>query len=355
MGNIKGDPAYDPFPKSGLVKQYEPFIRDYVHDFCKRYPGLNRQRVLFRAVEIALAAEKAFKPALGHSFATYAGHRLKELHRLHDEDEAANSSPIHYADGELERDRAEERGEEVELDFSGGNNGARLTFDLQWYLLHLCSDIVNWIGWRAESPTLKSRHRVAAGVQLRGGDNAPAVHQRISADLPEVVREQPVGATLKGWIRAIFDHNIRRQREADDEAEKRVAGDHSPTFLEAVRNAVDIRFAGARRPPRYLQKRTPHASLDASMDDKSEGGNDAPQSLHDIVGGGTDAGNRLDDLHDKAQAILPRLKGNERLVFEALLTGDPTTTQRDIARATGLTEGTISKTLRRIAVKARQK
>ncbi len=350
MGNIKGDPAYDPFPKSGLVKQYEPFIRNYVHDFCKRYPGLNRQRVLFRAVEIALAAEKAFKPALGHSFATYAGHRLKELHRLHDEDETANSSPIHYADGELERDRAEERGDEVELDFSGGNNGARLTFDHQWYLFTLLSDVVNWIN---EQPTLKSRHRVAAGVQLRGSDNAPAVHQRISADLPEVIRQQPVGATLRGWIRALFDHLICRQREADDEAQKRLAGDYSPTFLEAVRNAVDIRFPGARRPPKYLPKRTPHASLDAPIDDNGEGGNDAPQSLHDIVGGGP--GNRLDDLHDKAQALLPRLKGNERLVFEALLIGDPTTTQRDLAKALGLTEGTISKTLRRIAVKACQK
>jgi hypothetical protein len=27
VGNIKNDKAYDPFPKSGLVKKYAPFIR----------------------------------------------------------------------------------------------------------------------------------------------------------------------------------------------------------------------------------------------------------------------------------------------------------------------------------------
>ena len=31
-GNIQDDPAYDPFPKSGLVKQYEQFIRDEADD-----------------------------------------------------------------------------------------------------------------------------------------------------------------------------------------------------------------------------------------------------------------------------------------------------------------------------------
>ena len=38
MGNIKDDPAYDPFPKTGLVKQFEPYIRNVVREFAKRYP-----------------------------------------------------------------------------------------------------------------------------------------------------------------------------------------------------------------------------------------------------------------------------------------------------------------------------
>ena len=36
VGNIRAEEAYDPFPKTGLVKQYEPFIRDYVRKFRKR-------------------------------------------------------------------------------------------------------------------------------------------------------------------------------------------------------------------------------------------------------------------------------------------------------------------------------
>jgi hypothetical protein len=37
-GNIKAEMAYDPFPKSGLVKQYEPLIRKRASEFCERYP-----------------------------------------------------------------------------------------------------------------------------------------------------------------------------------------------------------------------------------------------------------------------------------------------------------------------------
>jgi len=41
-GNIKAESAYDPFPRSGLVKQFEPFIRKEVGKFCKLYPKLRR-------------------------------------------------------------------------------------------------------------------------------------------------------------------------------------------------------------------------------------------------------------------------------------------------------------------------
>jgi hypothetical protein len=78
---------------------------------------------------------------------------------------------------------------------------------------------------------------------------------------------------------------------------------------------------------------------------------DGPMTLKDIITDGPDTGG-VDPFRDRADALLPRLKGNERVVFEALLTGSPTTTQRDIAEATGLTEGAVSKILRRIATKA---
>ena len=39
-GNIQAEGVYDPFPRSGLVKQYERFIRKHVREFCAGYPGL---------------------------------------------------------------------------------------------------------------------------------------------------------------------------------------------------------------------------------------------------------------------------------------------------------------------------
>jgi hypothetical protein len=336
-GNIKAEQIYDPFPKSGLVKQYQPFILRGVTKFCRQYPGLSRQEVLFRAVELSLAAEKAFKPELGYDFSTLLRHRLKELHRLHDEEERGNSSPVHYAKGELEQDRAEERGEEVELDFSGGGNATRLTFDLQWCLATVFQTFIDESEIRTykrlvagvieectnysrphaipilefaagETPRPWARHRLAAGVQLGGNDNAAATHARISANLPELLRQQPVGEILKGWAKAFIDHLIRRQREADDEAEKRLAGDYSPTFLEADRNAVDLRFPGARRPPKYLKKRVPLASLDAPMDKTGEDGS-APRSLHEVVGDSNDP-----DL-EKQVDTLRQLSARERSAY----------------------------------------
>ena len=42
-------------------------------------------------------------------------------------------------------------------------------------------------------------------------------------------------------------------------------------------------------------------------------------------------------------------------VLKALLTGDPMTTQRDLAKSTGLTPGAVTKILHRITTKAAQK
>ena len=80
-GNIKAETTYDPFPKSGLVRQYEPFIRKRVGEFCKRYPGLQRDGVLFEAIRIAQKAEKKFKPELGNDFSTFLEPYLKGLNR----------------------------------------------------------------------------------------------------------------------------------------------------------------------------------------------------------------------------------------------------------------------------------
>jgi hypothetical protein len=280
-GNIKDD-VVDPFPKTGLVKQFEPYIRGVVGEFAKRYPRVRHQDFLFRAVELALAAEKTFKPELGNSFATHLcgfarDGRLKELHRLYDKLKQDDGVEIYRTAEDLAHEQSEEEGEPTDpVNFAGGGNGIRLIFDLQWWET-LVSDIVNYI------PPLWStlRHRLKLGLQLRQSDNAPAVQERISADLPLVIRQQPRGPILLGWIRAVIDHLIRRQREADNEAEKRPAGDYSPTFLEAARNAADVKFYKGRKPPRFLPKYMPMARLDDAYGHNNGGDND--RLLHEVI------------------------------------------------------------------------
>jgi len=87
-GNVAAAAAYDPFPKSGLVKQYEPFIRKHVREFCAGYPGLQYETALCWAVERAIAAEKKFKPTLGNDFSTFLRPYLKRLHRLAERDQS---------------------------------------------------------------------------------------------------------------------------------------------------------------------------------------------------------------------------------------------------------------------------
>jgi hypothetical protein len=86
-------------------------------------------------------------------------------------------------------------------------------------------------------------------------------------------------------------------------------------------------------------------SLDAPIVSNGADGPGDPMTLKDVIAAPDTGGV---DLKGRAEALLPRLKGNERAVFEALLTGGPTTTQRDIANATGLTPGAVSKILDRI-------
>ena len=81
--------------------------------------------------------------------------------------------------------------------------------------------------------------------------------------------------------RAVIDHFVRRQREADDEAEKRQRGDHSPTFLEAERNVVDLKFYKGRQPPRFLPKWQPMARLDDAYSHQDEDSEKA--TLHDVT------------------------------------------------------------------------
>src|SRR5262249_39087892 len=93
-GNIKAEEAYDPFPKTGLIKQFEPAIRKEVREYHKIYPRLRYEELLIEAVKIAVNCEKRFDPKLGNSFWTLLVWHLKGLHRFAQRDFSCWQAPV---------------------------------------------------------------------------------------------------------------------------------------------------------------------------------------------------------------------------------------------------------------------
>jgi len=81
-GNVAALDEYDPFPKSGLVKQYEPFIRGWVTAFCKRYPRVRRLDALIEAVRISVELEPKFDTKRAKDFSTALRYHLRGLKRI---------------------------------------------------------------------------------------------------------------------------------------------------------------------------------------------------------------------------------------------------------------------------------
>jgi len=109
-GNIEAKEAYDPFPKSGRVKEYEPFIRKWVTTrFCRRYPDVNPQEALCEAVKLAIEFEPKFKPESGCDFSTPLRHRLKGLKRiLVDKEQKHSHRTVHATDAEVSEELAKQ-------------------------------------------------------------------------------------------------------------------------------------------------------------------------------------------------------------------------------------------------------
>jgi hypothetical protein len=122
MGNIKDDPAYDPFPKSGLIKDYEPLIRDKVAQFCKRYPRANRDHVFSEAVLLAHKALQRFDLDRGYKFGTLLILYLRGLPKMFEEETGWG-----HGDPSLELEQQELSPTAI---FPAGANCTRLTVDL---------------------------------------------------------------------------------------------------------------------------------------------------------------------------------------------------------------------------------
>jgi len=345
------------YPKSGLVADHTAFIQKQASGIARRY-GLDPIEVESRAIAIAVAAERDYSPSFG-SFKTYLLVRFKELHRVYRETHLLVPTGITKADIKAE---LEARGEQVDIKFRG--RGPRLVIDKQWQRVwDFTSELFNEISRRAETQIKNFRRliyarvvkRIVVGIQLRASERAAAVarslHDRIAAHVIPLAQlfEHREPTTFRGWMRACLDHFIRRYREADQEA---INADYKPVFLEADRATVEARLARPRRMERPLSTHVRPVSLDKPITTVNADGPNDPMTLKDVIADTGHGGGGVDTLKDKADALLPRLKRNERAVFEALLTGDPMTTQRDLAKATGLTEGAVNKILRGIATKA---
>ena len=227
-GNIEAKSYYDPFPKSGLVRQYERFIRKHVSEFCERYGRLKYDDALCWAVEIALKAEKAFNPELGFDFSTPLRHHLKGLHRLAERE--IISTPVLGA-----QRRKQEEAKAAKLPggrFFPGANGTRVTVDYN------------------------KRRRSVARVQLASAasDRVQPIWSRAAPDV-EFLLDRDLDLSIgRAYIRAVLDHHERRQ----DENESGVI--HSE--VRARTGGVDIAHSKRRQPPRFEPDRVPTASLD---------------------------------------------------------------------------------------------
>jgi hypothetical protein len=358
------------YPKSGLVAEHKAFIKMQAARMARRY-AIDPVEVESRAIAIAVAAENSYSPDLG-LFENYLAVRFKELHRVYSETHLLVPTGITRAD--IKAEKAEAAGEKVDIDFPGpypaNFPGPRLIIDRQWHRVwDFTSDLFNdiapgaWDGpiertdrrapWRKGTAqnilnfgkiVARDVKRIVVGIQLKLTDSVVSLHARIATHVIPLAKLFDGHKQWRGWTRASLDHFIRRYREADQEAAN---ADYQPVFLEADRATVEVKLARPRRMERPLSTHVRPVSLDAPIVSSGADGPGDPMTLKDVITAGPDTGGV--DLKGKAEALLPRLKGNERAVFEALLTGGPTTTQRDIADATGLTPGAVSKILGRIA------
>ena len=182
-GNIEQIVGYNPFPKTGVVKEAESDIRDEVAAYHRLYSHLSYDDLLFEAVRLAHRAAELFKPDRGAKFSTFVRHHLKVLHRFaQNELEQLPEPPSYYS---AERREAAEIGEEPEpprpFTFRGGGNGARISIDKQW-ISGIQGSFIRF-----------QRHRIRFGVQLTSSDedHARDVAQRISDGLPALLANKP--------------------------------------------------------------------------------------------------------------------------------------------------------------------
>ena len=224
-GNIESLDGPDPFPKTGLTKQYEPFIRQWVGEFCANKPGAIYEEVLSDAVRLSVEAEGKFKPELGYDFSTYLRKRLLRLNRLFWDDRQQIKIPRPTKEeremdaGAEAKRQAEEAGEPIQPIVYRGGNGSRCTIDRQW----------------TTNGSYNCRHRVVIGLQLRSRDERHArdAIEKLSGTLDKLLDDRPLSA-IRGDIQ------------------------------QAIGIDADIQFYKGRKPPNF--HKWPSAVVTVSFD-----------------------------------------------------------------------------------------
>jgi hypothetical protein len=248
-GNIeKNDPYYDPFPKTGPIKDYEPLIRDRVVKFCKLYPHARPANVLNEAVLLAQKALDKFDPARGWKFGTLLILYLRGLPKMFEEERGWSHSDPSLELGEQEPSPAL-------IIPPGGANGTRVWLD--WWKFAGCDGIF----------VRDVRTGLKIGFQLydRSESYAKDASARISAALRAFDDMNIRDDVVLGRLRAALDHAERRAREEQQEAEDRARGDYSPTFLEVRQTAFVMKPYEAKTPrqsPRMANIRNSEGEYD---------------------------------------------------------------------------------------------
>jgi DNA-directed RNA polymerase specialized sigma subunit len=360
VGNIKDEKTYDPFPKSGLVRKYAPFIRSEVREYCKMYPNVRDEEMLAEAIRIAVKFEPNFDSNLGNDFSTPLRWHLKGLHRFAQKEFSSWQIPVSKKQrdaNDLERKRNGIGGDDPRaVNFSGGGNGARFTLDLQWLTGTPISD-------RNVSYSQPHRHRIVLGTQLRGRDwdYANGIVDRATPDVKAVLEDRKPSPITNGYIRAVITHSERQQREANQEAENQRNGNYAPVFSQADEQKIDIGFYEGRKPPRLEPDYAPVASLDEAHTD-DEG---SKTTLHDTTADTAPAESaeaREDELRIEVdhvrflaaiEAMRPSLNQKETTVLDDWLLGSLTIAE--VADKVGMTRGGVSKLAARLEKRLRTK
>ena len=348
MSKLKrGYQTFSPFPKTGLVKDHEGKIREHVGWFCKKFPNLRREEVLIEAVRLASRAEQLHDPKKG-AFWTLCEYRLRELNRFAEREFNSWRIPLSKVldKDEIERRETEERrngigGDEPrQINFSGMGNGTRLTWDLQWFNATPASSITVTFG---EAPAIVNRHRVRIGTQLRSGEESYArgVMERASPDVKTVLEGREPSPITRGYVRAVADHNERREREAQQEAENRRFGDYDAVILPTSEQKFDIAFYKGRNPPKF----SPDYIQIVSLSETVTHDDGHVSTLADTIAGPEPVSDSREgikqQLKDAIAAERPHLSEREAGVLDQrTLAGRPI---MQVALDLGMTKGGISK------------